>query len=148
MREKKFASERDNAPEVFIDMKISLPDYLMKFRPEIFKQKSYMDKEAISFWSWLFGNPVAYEEKRPGRKAVIWPYADRLMYLATKFDSLEDREKDYIKRCRKANIFWRGDDINDFRKIVDETILFRRLTDEGKEDYRKKTLSMAMAMVK
>ena len=146
MKEKKFTDGKLIQTEALPDMGITLPEYLGKYRPELLKQKSYMTKEAVSFWTELFEKPGEYESKRLGKTAVIWPYADRLMYLATKFDGLTNREKDFILRCRDRDIFWRGDDIEFFRKVVDETILYRRLPAEGKEDYRKKTLSMALSM--
>lgn len=148
MKEKMYTADKSIPSEPVINMGITLDEYLGKYRPEILKQKVYMTKSAIVFWTELFDKSGEYEGKRMGRTAVIWPYADRIMYLASKFDGLTDREQNFIKRCRERDIFWRGDEVKAFKKIVDETILYRRLTPDGKSDYRKKTLSMAMAMVK
>lgn len=99
------------------------------------------------FYENLFEKPLPYEGKQIKSKRfseddqyIYWPYANRLIYLIRKYISLSPKVRDYIVRCRKVNIFWRGGDIDIFRKEVKATLDYRKLSDDDRVKYRKSAL--------
>jgi len=127
-----------------VDMNTSISEYITRYAPDILSQSEIMQGvDAISFFIGIFKPSEAYDNKRFVKNSMDWPYANKIIYFARKFLTLSDREQRYIVKASKARIFWRGDDILNFRKIVEETISFRQLSDDEKKQYRKKILEIA-----
>lgn len=144
---KKEYKESVNAKEPQQDLNITLNDYVLQFNHgyRVFDHIGIMNgKPSQLFWTHLF-EPSNNECKRlTNESRVSWPYADRLIYLINKFKKEPERNQNYILKAREINIFWRGDDIDMFRRIVRETLKFRKLDASEKEEYKIKDLRAAI----
>lgn len=76
-------------------------------------------------------------------QVIEWPYAQRIIYLAKKFERISPTDRNYIIRLRKEGIFWRGDDVIMFRAIVDEIKKYRRLDPLKKGQYKRDVMKEA-----
>jgi hypothetical protein len=70
-----------------------------------------------------------------GTKFWIWPYADRMKYLARKFFDADTDLQNFVIAARQDRIEWRGDDMKTFLMIIEETEEMHRI---GVDAYRKK----------
>lgn len=111
------------------------------------------------FYEWLLEKPDYHEKQqirwtKPKNNADIteqylhWSYGDRIIYCAKKYQLLSKRERDYIIKCRKKDIYWRGDDIEAFMVIVKETLKFRLLTPIEKAKYKKSAKQRLLSIKK
>ena len=129
---------------------ITLVDYLNK-RIALKRLPEMNNETAIIFYQNLFEPKLDREKKQMllrrnnDEQYLSWPYADRIAYLASKYQTLSKKCREYIVRCRESEIFWRGDEIEKFRKIVRETLIVRKKTPIEKAQYKKNILARVMA---
>lgn len=129
------------------DLSITLQAYIAKYAPDILSQTEIMQgNTALTFFTGLFQPAQPGEGKRQLKNSVDWPYANRVINFARVFLRLNDREKSYIIKTSQAGIWWRGDDIQNFRRIVEETLNYRRLSEPEKEAYRHRIMAKAKAL--
>ena len=72
-------------------------------------------------------------------KFWVWPYAERVEYLLTKFLHLDEDFQKWIVAGRHDRVAWRGEDKDTFFTIVNETESARKM---GVDDYRKQCLAL------
>jgi len=138
--------EGHNEEKVAVSLTITLPQYVNQYAPEIVAYQSFMENEtALTFWTRLFEKSKD-EGKREIKDRIVWPYADRIIYLAKKFLKQEKKMQAYIMKAAKVNIFWRGDDVGMFQLIVNETLDYRELDQEQKRNYQKRALQVCQGM--
>lgn len=143
----KFKEEKGNNESFRGDMGINIVAYIGQYSPEILKYESIMETDsAIGFFTKTF-QPSQYDEgKRMMKVSVNWPYANRIIYLARCFLKLSEDHQKYIIDAAKQKIWWRGDNIENFRLIVEETVDFRQLSKQEKEVYRNRIFKMATSL--
>ena len=130
MREQDDPKPEQNLFDIFMDRGLN------RIRPE-------MEGQA----AWQFFVDLAEPESPYEKKGDTgWPYSERLIVMARKYYALDERSRGYIVKCRQSNVFWRGDDIPVFQKIVAETIRYRRLDANGKTQYHKEVMRMAKSL--
>lgn len=66
-----------------------------------------------------------------------WPYRVEACHTLKIFIDSERRLQDFVLAAREDGIFWRGDDLEFFGKVVDETLKMR---EKGVERYRKDSI--------
>jgi len=96
------------------------------------------NQEAAKQWIHIQEKPQRREaptiRKKPnGSQFWETPYLHRITQLLCKFLTHGDEEKAYIVAAGEAGIPWRGDDIESFRRIVEEAELMSEI---GKSKYR------------
>ena len=79
-------------------------------------------------------------QKKGGAKCWDTPYLDRLCYSLTKFLRHGNAERNYIISAYKAGIFWRGDDLAEFKRLIEETETMHEI---GLDAYRKRAISIS-----
>ena len=130
-----------------LDMRIGLPEYINRYAPEVLTQLAVMEgAPALRFWQETFQPAQPGEGKKQLKDAVRWPYAERLVYLAREFIKLDGRCRRYVIKAARAQIWWRGDDIQRFRTIVDAHLDYRRLSEDERNGYRKRLMDAAKAI--
>ena len=133
-----------------IDMSITLFDYFSRRADErnidLLGQLRIMgSKNPLNFYQTIFENQKEHEKKREFKETVKWPYAERLVYLVQKFRTLDFEDQQTITDAVEAlQIYWRGDDMPMFEKIIDETIMYRKLSEKEKQEYRKNLMTSAL----
>lgn len=65
--------------------------------------------------------------KRDGGNYWVTPYTDRISHALRKFMQLDADFQGWIVAAREDGIFWRGEDRDQFHKVIVETEKFRRL---------------------
>ena len=68
---------------------------------------------------------------------VSTPYADRVRYLIKKFLHLPADDHGYVLAAAQDGIHWRGDDMDLFHRIVDETLHYLTLNPTEKGRYKR-----------
>lgn len=58
-------------------------------------------------------------------------------YLERKLRHMKPSEQRFINAARQDRIFWRGDDIETFKRIYDETMAMRKI---GPQEYRRQAI--------
>lgn len=145
---KKFRHEESKGEYQGADMGISLDQYVLKYAPDIFCKTAIMgDSSALAFFTDIFQPQQNNEGKRPVKTSIDWPYANRLIVHARNFLKLEIMSQRYVVKAAGAKIWWRGDEINNFRRIVEETISFRQLDADEKRQYRQRIMAIAKTFV-
>ncbi len=79
--------------------------------------------------------------------AVRWysPYVERLVTNLVKFlAELNEKDRRYIVAAKEEGIYWRGDPMKFFYKIVEETERLRKM---GREAYQAHTQQIAKEYV-
>jgi len=66
-----------------------------------------------------------------------YPYRSRVIPCVQKYCTLTPDDRKFIKAAREDGVFWRGDDMDFFHTVYDETMKMREV---GIETYRKKAL--------
>jgi hypothetical protein len=123
------------------DFQISLLDYVKDFAPEVLAPLPIMQEaSALRFWQQTFQPAGSGEGKRLINETLRWPYAERLVYLAREFIKLDERYRRYIVKAAVAQIWWRGDDMQRFKRIVEAHLEYRGLSADEKTNYRKHLL--------
>lgn len=93
--------------------------------------------DAARAWLTVIEKPKAGEQPQQYSKGervfYRWPYAERAVYCLLRFLTLDERGQRLILAAREDEIFWRGDDLDFFRRVIDETFALR---DMGVEAYR------------
>jgi len=143
---KKFSKDEpisNSSPK--LDGHTTILEYIGSSASDILEPMSFMHLPPLEFWTKLFEHESYMEGKRPVKESIKWPYVERLVILARKFKSLSNEDRNFILSSRKSGVFWRGDDIEQFIKIVDSTLDYRDLTSEEKDKYRKNLLKMSSA---
>lgn len=72
-----------------------------------------------------------------------WPYLERCVYISGKFFALSADDQQYVLAAREDGIPWRGDDMDFFRRVVEEHM---RMQEIGAEVYRKEALARMKTM--
>lgn len=70
------------------------------------------------------------------KKIFVWPYAERVKYLLLKFLSSDHRLQNLIVAAREDNIFWRGDEFDEFVTLIDQ---YEKMRSMPKGKYRKQS---------
>lgn len=83
-------------------------------------------------------NESKYKVNRLGGEVVLWPYSYRVLTCALAFQSLNDDERSLIIEARRENIFWRGESIENFKRYIKESRLYRELEIDDKISYINK----------
>ena len=75
----------------------------------------------------------------PGDEGQRWicPYHERIRHTLRKFLSLHEHDQKIIMAAREDKVFWRGDDMPFFMRVIDETVKMRKM---GVEAYRIEAL--------
>ncbi len=68
-----------------------------------------------------FAEAAFQTTNKNGEKVWETPYHDRLLYTLRKFLKLSKAHQLYIIENTKEGVFWKGDDIDTYIKIVEET---------------------------
>ena len=134
----------DDAIKSKFDMHTNLLEFVGYFAHDILKPEPFMrNKNPLTFWTDLFHKCEFGEEKKINKVHLVWGYAVRVAIFARKFKSLTQAEQEYIIAANDEKIKWRGDDMEDFYRIVAATQDYRELSIEQKSNYRKRCLMMA-----
>ena len=75
--------------------------------------------------------------KKDGGYRWAWDYSVHVKDCLRIFLTIPTTDQETIKAAREDNIFWRGDDVDQFMLIIDETM---RMRDIGVEQYRVECL--------
>ncbi len=145
MRKKFSKEDNTSSQEPKLDGHTTMLEYIGSYASDILSPMSFMHLTPLEFWKGLFEKENYGEGKRHDKETIRWPYVERLVILARKFKSLFDEDRKFILSSRKSGVFWRGDDMSQFIKIVDATLDYRELTNEEKDRYRKNLLKMSSA---
>lgn len=130
------------------DLGITLQGYIAQYAPDILNQTAIMQGETpVTFFAATFEPQQAKEGKYLVKNTIDWPYANRIIFLARVFLRLDDRGQRYVKRASLAHIWWRGDDIQNFRLIVEETLDYRQLNPDEKKKYRQRIMTIAKTLI-
>lgn len=144
---KKF--KEDSGAAADINKSTSLLDYVKHLAPDILPGLPIMEgASSLRFWQEIFQPMQAGEGKYWAQAHLRWPYAERLIYLSREFLRLDQRSQQYVIKAGKAQIWWRGDNIQQFRMIVDAHLAYRRLSEEERVLYRKRLMLEARAVVR
>ena len=144
---KKFKDASPDGETAAPGMDVTLPDYIRGYAPEVLAPLAVMEgAPALGFWRELFQPAQTGEGKRRVNEAIRWPYAERLVYLAREFAKLDDRCRRYVVKAARVQIWWRGDDIQRFRAIVEAHQSYRGLSEAERADYRKRLLRAAQTV--
>lgn len=98
--------------------------------------------KAVSWWLDFMMEPEGPDERpreinKPQANAgTAWsyPYARRVIACLRSFIALDENDQQTIKAARKDGVYWRGDSMDTFVRIWDET---QRMREVGVADYRK-----------
>jgi hypothetical protein len=121
-------------------------DHGMKYPRVILERMGFMGHLApMEFWIWLLEPPKLNEVRVMTGNRLVWPYADRLANNAAKFVKLEEKDQDYVMKARRQNppIWWRSDEMENFRAIAKESYRYNQLSDEEKAQYQKSVMAQA-----
>lgn len=141
---RKFKEDDGHNESRHTDMGISLAAYIGQYAPDILNQTEIMQgNTALTFFSGIFEPQQIHEGKRRIKSSIDWPYANRMINFSRSFLRLDDRCQRYICKAARVKIWWRGEDIQNFRLIVEETLDFRQLTCDEKLIYRKRIMAIA-----
>lgn len=145
---KKYKDEQSGGDVSVSSIGMSLHDYLIAYAPDVIGSMTFMQNmPPVEYFSRLFEKEKRSEEKKPGKNGgLVWPYAERIVYLARKFIAIPDDFKKLVIDARREKIYWRGDEVDFFNKIVTETILFRDLEPEERANYKKRVMAVAKSM--
>lgn len=122
----------------------SLHGYIAGYAADVLQPLSIMAPlPPLAFWEASFEPPRPGEGWRRHGDGQRWPYAERLVYLARRFQALDERGRRYILRAAAARIWWRGDDIQQFRGIVAAQQGYRNLDPAQQAAYRRRLLAAA-----
>jgi len=99
--------------------------------------------EAVKWFLNLFEVQKSGEGKREvrtgkGQPYWLWPYADRMKRLTKEFYTLDDEFRTIIQAAREDEVYWRGDEMDFFMSVIDETEKMRKF---GIVAYRKQALA-------
>lgn len=67
------------------------------------------------------------DKSKSGGSLWQWPYRDRVLFCLRKFKSLPEVEQQTIISARKDKIYWRGDDLDFFMRVIEETEKMREM---------------------
>lgn len=101
----------------------------------------------------------SYPSERPQRTRVaegkdgvveglVEPYVVRVEHYLRKFLGLDDGYQRYILAAREDSIWWRGDDLEFFRIVVENSMRWRELDDDGKAKWKADAIAKAKAVVR
>ena len=114
-----------------------MPD---KFYQNLFEQQKHNEGKEI--------RAKRYNNDSGDNRYLYWPYGDRIVGLARKYQSLPKRAREYILRCRESDVYWRGDEIDDFKTVVKLTLSHRKLSPLKKIEYRRSVMAQAKAITR
>lgn len=74
-----------------------------------------------------------------GGGAAVWqnPYVCRVIALASKFSRLSEEDRRYIISAKEDGVYWRGDDMELFQRIAPDVSVYKDLSGDAKDLYRK-----------
>lgn len=127
-----------------VNLSINIFQYIASGAPDVLELIPVMNGDLpINFFTVIFEPEGNYEHKRQVKNSIEWSYANRIIFLARKFKALSEKGQNFVVKASSRRIWWRGDEMRQFRKIVDETINFRQLSEVEKSNYRKRVLIVA-----
>lgn len=132
-----------------MSLNATISEFVSSFAPDILESLPCMKGEpAVEYYGRLFERERQSESKRPGKNnSVEWPYAVRIIYLARKFRSLNESERQLVIDARRVKIYWRGDDHDMFQTVATETLGYRDLEPFEKANYKKRLMVMAKSLL-
>jgi len=140
-------NSRDQVSGDTVRADISLLGYLEKYFPDTMKAQPFMHLGPLNYWQRLFEPAKPHEKKNELRNGGLdWPYGNRIGFMARAFIQLPQVSREIIITARRDGIFWRGDDIEFFNTVIDETHDYRGLTPEEKAKYRQRAMMMAQSL--
>lgn len=74
---------------------------------------------------------------KKNKEFYVWPYAENAKYLLKKFLNGSFELQTIVVAAREDGIFWRGDELDNFYKIIDETEKMRTM---GIAEYKRQAL--------
>lgn len=90
-----------------------------------------------------------HQEESPKRhksgNGWFWPYMDRCIVHARIFLSMPEAEQNYVLAAREDGVPWRGDDMEIFRLVYDETMRMRKM---GADAYRAEAVQKLRGVVR
>lgn len=94
--------------------------------------------DAVKWFIRLFagqkhGEAVREVSTRNGKRFWVWPYAERIKNLTKSFFMADQDLRELVIAARQDRIEWRGDCLEHFVRIIDETERMRAM---GAEKYR------------
>lgn len=107
---------------------------------------------AVQWWIGIMEPPLIGEEMRlvsgsTGKTRWKCSYQDRLVHGLRKFLDLKRADQDYILAAREDKIFWRGDAMWFFVKVVDESQRAQKMGIEAYKAYAKDKMRSALAKI-
>jgi len=78
-------------------------------------------------------------------QAWVWPYGNRVKHLLRDYLRADTKLQDVIKAAREDKIYWRGDTLDFFMTVIDETEKMRKV---GVAAYRSRTMQIMKAAIK
>ena len=108
--------------------------------PESMPQNTF---EAVKWFVRLFegqkgGEAVREVRTSKGQKYWLWPYAERIKRLTRLFFKVDKDFQDTIIAAKEDGMCWRGEDLDFFMRVIDET---EKMREFGVVAYRKKSLA-------
>jgi len=105
-------------------------------------------EQAARHWVFLQEKPSSMEApniiaKKGGGSTWNTPYLDRLVNTLNKFLHFGLESQNYIISAHKAGIPWRGDDMDFFKKVVEQTEEMREI---GVDKYRARATTSDIGM--
>jgi len=107
--------------------------------------------EAAERFITIIGNQKPNEKIRlitnvkKNREFYIWPYAENAKYLLTKFLNASFELQTIVIAAREDGIYWRGDELDIFYKIIEET---EKMKSMGLVEYKKQAKQSYSNLVK
>lgn len=153
---KKYKQSDDNMPVMPLNLRFQLDEWVRSYYPtdydEIFKQREFMKgKLPMQFWSWLFELEKPFEHtclSQPLGLWVKWPYGKRIVECANIFLKMDENHRKLVVKARitEPPIWWRGDPIETFKRIIHETLKFNSLNSVEKYDYKKSLMKQVRVL--
>lgn len=140
----KFSSfQKQDRPEQIEEVLVKIILEHIRYRgrlPSFLPENEYA---VANWWQDMQEKPTALDKPHkvsvPGKDEYRWesPYIRRLSQTLTKFLSLNENDQRLIIAAKEEGVYWRGDEINFFMKVVSETQRMRKM---GVQKYREESI--------
>ena len=101
--------------------------------------------QAAHVWLKVLEGPKDGEQPHRTAKGWRWPYADRVVYCLRRYLQLELSGQKTVIAAREDRIAWRGDDIEFFSQVIEQTFAMREV---GREKYIAEARKTARAVIR
>ncbi|MFA5875235.1 MAG: hypothetical protein WC901_00910 [Candidatus Margulisiibacteriota bacterium] len=148
-QESKHGDIQKPLPSLDISIPMYISTYHEKRHKEFNKQLPVMSGELpLLFYQFLLEQPAGNEGRRFVGDRIVWPYVDRLVNCALIFSKMGKDDQEYIVKARKQEtpIWWRGDEMENFKIIARESYRFNQMSEEDKQKYKKSAMIQVARM--